>query len=160
MLKGMYSGSFDPVTIGHLDIIERGALIFEKFYIAVANTTKKQYLFSKEERQEMIKAITKHLKNVEVVVCEELLVDFAKKHGIKYILRGLRAVTDFEYELQMADTNKVLNPQIETIFLMADTKYSYLSSSIVKEVASYNGDISSFVSPLIEKKIKNKFSVK
>ncbi|MCL2522831.1 MAG: pantetheine-phosphate adenylyltransferase [Erysipelotrichales bacterium] len=157
MLKGMYSGSFDPVTIGHLDIIERGALIFEKFYIAVANTPKKNYLFSKEERKEMIRAVTKHLKNVEVVVCEQLLVDFAKKHDIKYILRGLRAVTDFEYELQMADTNKVLNPEIETIFLMADTKYSYLSSSIVKEVASYNGDIQSFVSPLVEEKIKNRF---
>lgn len=160
MRKGMYTGTFDPITNGHLDIIKRGALMFDKFYIVIAHNTSKNTLFSVSERKKMIEECVKDFNNIEVLVSDELVVDFAYHHGINFILRGLRAVTDFEYELQMADTNKILNPKIETIFMMANKEFSYLSSSVVKEIASFSKDVSSLVPKNVCLEIEKKFNIK
>ena len=142
---GLYSGTFDPVTNGHLDVIERGYELFDRLYITVAQNINKKTLFTVEERVEMLKCATAHLPNVEVMVCsDKLVVDFAKEVGAKTILRGLRAVTDFEYELQMAQTNRVLAPDVDTVFLTTSLEYAYLSSTILKEVAHFGGDLSKF----------------
>ena len=150
MKKGMYSGSFDPITFGHLDIIERASKIFDELYVAIGISTTKQYLLSIEERENLVRKICEKFQNVKVVSYSSLAVDFAEKNGIQYIVRGLRAVTDFEYELQMTDTNKVLNPNVETIFMMANKEYSFVSSSVCKEVLRFNGDISKFVPKEVE----------
>lgn len=156
---GIYPGSFDPITLGHLDVIERGAKMFDKLYVAIAVNVRKKYTFSEEERLDMLKDACKHIKNVEVVSChEDLTVEFARKMNATAILRGLRAMMDFEYELQMASTNYELNDNIETIFLMTNTKYSYLSSSVVKEVAMGHGDISKFVTPYTSNKLHKKYN--
>ena len=146
---GIYPGSFDPVTFGHLDIIERSSRLFDKLIVGVLINRAKKPLFSAEERVRMIQSLTSHLENVEVNSFDGLLVDFAKKENAKVIVRGLRAVTDFEYELQMAQTNRTMCPGLDTIFLTTDLRYAYLSSSIVREVASYNGKIDRFVPPEI-----------
>ncbi|MGI6079907.1 MAG: pantetheine-phosphate adenylyltransferase [Candidatus Avilachnospira sp.] len=156
MTKAIYPGSFDPITNGHTDIIERSAGMVDHLIIAVLKNNAKSPLFTVDERIEMIKKVTSHLKNVSVETFDGLLIDFAKKSGASVIVRGLRAVTDFEYELQMAQTNRVLAPSVDTIFLTTNLKYSYLSSSIVKEIAGYGGDISEFVSPYVEKMMKEK----
>lgn len=145
MKKAIYPGSFDPITFGHLDMIERSAKIVDELVIGVLNNSAKNSLFSVEERVSMIKEMTKDWKNVTVASFDGLLVDFMKQIQATIIIRGLRAVTDFEYELQLAQANHVQNSEIETIFLTTDLKYSYLSSTIVKEFASYGGDISKFV---------------
>lgn len=157
MKIGIYPGSFDPVTFGHLDIIERGAKIFDKLIVGVLTNNAKTPLFSSEERVRMINNLTKHLDNVEAKAFDGLTVDFAHAEGATVIVRGLRAVTDFEYELQLAQTNKVIAPDIDTIFLTTNLKYSYLSSSTVKEIASFGGDIHEFVSPEVQDRMKEKF---
>lgn len=157
MKIGIYPGSFDPVTFGHLDIIERGAKIVDKLIVGVLTNNAKTPLFSSEERVRMISNLTKHLDNVEAKAFDGLTVDFAHAEGATVIVRGLRAVTDFEYELQLAQTNKVIAPDIDTIFLTTNLKYSYLSSSTVKEIASFGGDIHEFVSPEVQDRMKGKF---
>lgn len=157
MKIGIYPGSFDPVTFGHLDIIERGAKIVDKLIVGVLTNNAKTPLFSSEERVRMINNLTKHLDNVEAKAFDGLTVDVAHAEGATVIVRGLRAVTDFEYELQLAQTNKVIAPDIDTIFLTTNLKYSYLSSSTVKEIASFGGDIHEFVSPEVQDRMKEKF---
>ena len=156
MRTAVYPGSFDPVTLGHYDIIERTAKMVDKLIIGVLNNKAKCPLFSVEERVNMIKSITSHLKNVEVRSFDGLLVDFVHQCRADVIVRGLRAITDFEYELQMAQTNRVIAPEIDTIFLTTNLKYSYLSSSIVKEIAEYEGDISEFLHPVIAARVREK----
>ena len=160
MRKAIYPGSFDPITFGHLDIIERSSKIVDELVIGVLNNSAKNSLFSLEERVSMIKEMTKDYPNVTVASFDGLLVDYMKEIGATINIRGLRAVTDFEYELQIAQTNHVQNPDMETIFLTTNLKYSYLSSTIVKEFASYGGDISNFVPASIIDKIYAKYNVK
>ena len=145
MKKAVYPGSFDPITFGHLDIIERSSKLVDELVIGVLRNSAKNSLFSLEERVSMIKEMTKDLQNVRVESFDGLLVDYMSQIGANIIIRGLRAVTDFEYELQIAQMNHVQKEEIETIFLITNLKYSYLSSTIVKEIASYGGDISKFV---------------
>lgn len=159
MKKAIYPGSFDPVTLGHLDVIERSSKMVEHLIVGVLNNNTKSPLFSVDERVNMLKETTSHLPNVEVVSFCGLLVDFMDKNEIDVIIRGLRAVTDFEYELQMAQTNHTINPSIDTIFLTTNLKYAYLSSSIVKEAAMYGGDISKFVTPDVMKAVYKKYDI-
>jgi len=149
----LYPGSFDPLTNGHLDLIKRGLRVFDKLVVGVAVNPSKKAIFSTSERVEMIKEVTKDLENVEVCSVDCLLVEFAQSRNIGTIIRGLRAVSDFEIELQMALINRKLVDNIETVFMMPSETYGYLSSGIVKEVASFEGDISSFVHPFIEKEV-------
>lgn len=160
MKKAIYPGSFDPVTLGHLDVIERASKLFDHLIIGVLNNSAKTPLFSIEERVNMIEEATKHIPNVEVKSFGGLTVDFAMECEAHAVVRGLRAVTDFEYELQIAQLNRVINPNIDTVFLTTDLKYAYLSSSSVKEVAAYGGDISNFVTPAVEAEVKKKFEGK
>ena len=157
MKTAIYPGSFDPVTFGHLDIIKRSASLADHLIVGVLNNSSKTPLFSVDERVNMIKEVTADIPNVEVLSFSGLLVDFARKHNVQVIIRGLRAVTDFEYELQIAQTNRVESPDIDTVFLTTSLKYSYLSSTIVKEFASYGGDISKFVPKEIIPLIMEKF---
>ena len=154
----IYPGSFDPCTNGHLDIIERSSKIFEKVIVAVLVNSSKTPTFTVEERTELLKTATAHIPNVEVMCFNGLLAQFAEQQKAKVIIKGLRAVSDFEYEFQMAITNKKLNPQLETIFLMANSESMYLSSSMVREVASMGGDISNFVPKCIHDRIVNRIS--
>ena len=160
MLTGIYPGSFDPVTYGHLDIIKRSAEMVDELVVGVLNNKAKTPLFSVEERVKMLKEVTKELPGVKIVPFEGLLIDFVKEMSAKMVVRGLRAVTDFEYELQMAQTNHKLAEDIETVFLTTSLEYSYLSSTIVKEVAAFGGDISQFVPEHVEEKIKSKITKK
>ena len=149
-------GSFDPVTNGHLDIIRRTAALFDKVYVGILNNSSKKPLFTAEERIALIKRVTVDIPNLEVESFDGLLVNYAEEKGASFIVKGLRAVSDFEYEFQMALTNKNINPDIETFFITTSRSYSYLSSSIVKEVARYGGPISDFVPEEIEKDIIEK----
>jgi pantetheine-phosphate adenylyltransferase len=158
MSIAVYPGSFDPVTYGHLDIIERSAKVFDKLIIAVLVNKSKTPLFSTEERVEMLRRETEHLKNVEVDSFSGLLVDFARKKNANISVRGLRAVTDFEYELQIAQINSKLDQNLDTMFFTTNLEYSYVSSTIVKEIASYHGDVSEMVSPYIEECLNKKFA--
>ncbi|MBO8130682.1 MAG: pantetheine-phosphate adenylyltransferase [Candidatus Marinimicrobia bacterium] len=153
----IYPGSFDPITNGHIDILKRAAGIFDLVYIAVAVNLKKDVLFNSEERLEMIEKSIKGIENVKVEKFSGLTVEFAKKVGAIAIVRGLRAISDFEYEFQMALMNKHLNPDIDTIFLMAHQDYSYLSSSVVKELAKLGADVSKFVPELVNQMLRKKF---
>ncbi|WP_027437510.1 pantetheine-phosphate adenylyltransferase [Lachnospira multipara] len=157
MKKAIYPGSFDPVTLGHLDIIERSSKLVDHLIVGVLNNNAKTPLFSVDERVNMLKEVTSHLPNVEIMSFSGLLVEFAKEHKVNAIIRGLRAVTDFEYELAMSQTNKVAAPEIDTVFLNTSLEYAYLSSSIVKEMAMYNGDISKFVPEAIIEKVREKY---
>lgn len=156
MKRAIYPGSFDPITFGHLDIIARSATIFDEVIIGVLNNSSKHSLFTSEERVAMIQKLVKTYPNVSVDSFDGLLVDYAKRKEATVIIRGLRAVTDYEYEIQIAQTNKVEYPELETVFLTTSLNYSYLSSTIVKEFASYGGDITKFVPaeiiPLIQEK--------
>lgn len=152
------SGSFDPITLGHLDIIKRGSIIFEEVRVVVLNNPSKITLFSVEERIELINQVTKDIPNVFVDSHDGLLVDYAKSINAHVILRGLRAVSDFEYEMQISSVNRTLSSDIETFFMMTKNNYSFLSSSVVKEVAKFNGDISKFVPPVVEVAVKKKFN--
>ncbi|MBQ2473586.1 MULTISPECIES: pantetheine-phosphate adenylyltransferase [Lachnospira] len=158
MKKAIYPGSFDPVTLGHLDIIERSAKLVDHLIVGVLNNKAKTPLFSVDERVNMLKEVTKHIPNVEVLSFSGLLVEFAKEHEVNAIIRGLRAVTDFEYELAMSQTNKVAAPSIDTVFLNTSLEYAYLSSSIVKEMAMYHGDISKFVPEYVIDKVNEKYN--
>lgn len=158
MKSAIYPGSFDPITYGHIDIITRSAKIFDNLTVAVLNNRAKHSLFSVDERVNMIKDAVKDIHNISVVSYEGLLVNYAREVGANVIIRGLRAVTDFEYELQMSQTNsKLSDGDIETIFLNTDLRYAYLSSSTVREVASFGGDISKFVTKEVAELVYNKY---
>ena len=157
MKSAIYPGSFDPVTYGHLDIIERASQVMDHLIVGVLNNSAKSPLFSVEERVKMLREVTAHLPNVEVQSFGGLLVDFAVQSNANVIVRGLRAITDFEYELQMSQTNRKIAPNVDTIFFTTNLKYAYLSSSIVKEVAMYGGNIDEFVPPVIAGYIRQKF---
>lgn len=158
MLKGIYPGSFDPVTYGHLDVIERSSKLVDELIVGVLNNKAKSPLFSAEERVRMLNEVTKDMPNVTVVPFEGLLVDFARKMDAGLVIRGLRAITDFEYELQMAQTNHKMEPDFETVFLTTSLDYSYLSSTTVKEVAAFGGDISQFVPGIVADLIEEKMN--
>ena len=160
MLRAIYPGSFDPVTFGHIDIIERASRISDELIIGVLQNKAKTPLFSVEERVIMLREVTKHLENVKIIPFEGLLIEFAKQMDAKVIVRGLRAITDFEYELQMSQTNRKLNSDVETLFLTTSLEYSYLSSTTVKEVASYDGDITQFVPEYVAEKVTEKIKEK
>lgn len=157
MAIAIYPGSFDPVTTGHLDIIERAAALVDELVVAVLKNNAKTPLFSEEERVKMLKDVTEHIPNVRVESFSGLSVEFARQSGAKFIVRGLRAVTDFEYELQMAQTNRVLAPDIDTMFLTTSLEYAYLSSTTVKEVAAFGGDITKFVPEFVVDEVHRKF---
>ncbi|WP_188454502.1 pantetheine-phosphate adenylyltransferase [Virgibacillus oceani] len=151
-------GSFDPVTYGHLDIIQRGAKIFDQVIVAVFNNQSKAPLFTVDERIALLKETTKDIPNVSVDSSNGLLIDYARKQNAHAILRGLRAVSDFEYEMQITSMNKKLDENIETLFMMTNNQYSFLSSSIVKEVAKYKANVSDLVPEIVEKALKDKFN--
>ncbi|CDQ19862.1 Phosphopantetheine adenylyltransferase [Halobacillus karajensis] len=150
-------GSFDPVTYGHLDIIRRGAKVFDHVIVAVFNNQSKAPLFDVDERTKLLEEVTKDMDNVSVDACSGLLMDYAEEKGAQAIIRGLRAVSDFEYEMQITSMNRKLNEDIETFFVMTNNQYSFLSSSIVKEVAKYRANISDLVPPPVEKALSEKF---
>ena len=156
MKVAIYPGSFDPVTFGHLDVIRRAASMFDELTVSVLNNTQKTPLFSVEERVRILNEATKDLTNVEIVAFSGLSVDFARQCKAKVIIRGLRAITDFEYELQMAQTNRVLAPDVDTMFLTTSLEYAYLSSTTVKEVAAFGGDISKFVPGFVMDEVHKK----
>ncbi len=152
----VYPGTFDPITNGHLDVIKRGAEIFDTLIILVAERKEKHTLFNINERIELVKCATKGVKNVIVKPLNGLLVEFLKKNDVKFILRGLRAVSDFDYEFQMALTNSMLYKEVETVFVMSSREFIFLSSSLVREIASYGGDTSMFVPECATKKLAEK----
>ncbi len=156
MRIAVYPGSFDPITNGHLDIVKRASKLYDKVIIGVLDNSSKKPMFSPAERKEMIDENIKDMPNVSCDVFSGLLVDFAKQNGATVIIKGLRTVADFEYEFQMALLNKALNPEYETMFMMTDSKYSYISSSMVKEVAKYNGELDGLVPHNVILKIKDK----
>lgn len=149
----IYPGTFDPITYGHIDVVERAAKMFQKVIVLVARNSTKTPLFSDDERIAMIKEVFKRNKNVEVDGFDGLLVDYAKRRRASVIIRGLRAVSDFEYEFQMALTNRKLDGNIDTVFLVPHERYTYLNSTIVREVATLGGDVSDFVPPVIRKRL-------
>jgi len=154
---GIYPGSFDPITNGHLDIITRSAKLFDKLIVAVLSNPRKTALFTVDERIEMIRESVKDIDNIEIDSFSGLLIDFARLKKAKVIVKGLRAVSDFEYELQMALMNNKLDSEIETVFIMTSSKYSFLSSSIIKEVSSFGGCVRGLVPPIVEKRLKQKY---
>jgi pantetheine-phosphate adenylyltransferase len=156
--KAVYPGSFDPLTFGHLDVVERSVRLFDRVVMAILTNPAKEALFSVEERCDMIdKAVRKRFPNVEVDVFHGLLVDYVKEKDAQVIVRGIRAVTDFEYEFQMALMNRRLAPGVETVFMMPAEQYSYLSSRLVKEIASLGGSVEGLVPPGVEKRLKKRF---
>ena len=159
MSRAIYPGSFDPMTLGHLDIIKRSAQMFDELIVGVLNNTAKSPLFSLEERVNMLKNVVSDIPNVKVAGFEGLLVDFARQNDIKVIVRGLRAVTDFEYELQIAQSNRKVAPDIDTVFLTTNIAYSYLSSSVVKEYASFGVDVKDFVPEEIQGILRERFDI-
>lgn len=159
MKKAIYPGSFDPVTNGHMDMIQRASKIVDELVVGVLNNSAKNSLFSVEERVSMLKEMTQDMKNVTVESFNGLMVDYMDEIGATIVVRGLRAVTDFEYELQIAQTNHKVNPKIDTIFLTTSLEYAYLSSTIVKEFASYGGDISNFVPERFIHDIYSKYNI-
>ena len=157
IVKAVYPGSFDPVTYGHLDIIERASKVVDELIVAVLVNSGKNPLFSMEERVEMLKEATREFSNVRIETFQGLSVDFAREMGAKVMVRGLRAVSDFESEMQIAQTNHSLNPDIDTMFFTTSLEYAFLSSTIVREVASYGSDVSQFVPPVVEERLKLKY---
>lgn len=153
----IYPGSFDPITFGHIDILERTVALFDRVVIALAMNLEKRPLFTLEERREMIREAIVHLPNVEVLESEGLMVDFARRQGAIALIRGLRAISDFEFEFQMALMNRKLAPRLNTVFLMPHDNYTYLNSTIVREVARFGGDVSQFVPPGVARRLQEKF---
>ena len=160
MKIGFYPGSFDPATYGHLDVIRRASVSFDKVIVGVLHNSAKSPLFSVEERVNILEKATKDMPNVTVKAFEGLSVNFARENHAQVIVRGLRAVTDFEFELQMAQTNRVLEPEVDTTFLITSLEYAYLSSTVVKEVAAFGGDIHKFVPGFVEKEIRAKYAAR
>jgi pantetheine-phosphate adenylyltransferase len=158
MLKAVFPGSFDPPTLGHINIVLRAAAIFDELTVVIAENRQKKYLFSAQERASMIRELVKERQNVSVVVCDTLIVDFMRKEGIKLMVRGVRGLDDFSYEFEVSMMNKTLDPGIETIFLTTDPEYFVIRSSSIKELASFNGDLSGMVPPLVAKALKEKYS--
>jgi len=159
MKKIIYPGTFDPITNGHLDIAKRAAVLFDHVILAIANHPKKNSLFTVEERIDLIQASIEHLDNVSVSSTDALIVRFAKENEAIALIRGLRSISDFEYEFQMALMNRSLAPEISTIFMMPDEKYMHLNSTIVKEIASLDGDISAYVPAIVEAQLKSKLNI-
>ncbi|MCC2253122.1 pantetheine-phosphate adenylyltransferase [Ruminococcus sp. CLA-AA-H200] len=160
MLRAIYPGSFDPVTYGHLDIIRRSCKIVDDLIVGVLNNKAKMPLFSVEERVKMLEDVTKEFGNARIVPFDGLLVDFASRMEAGLVIRGLRAITDFEYELQMSQTNHKLEPNVETMFLTTGIEYSYLSSTTVREIAAFGGDLSQFVPEAVAEELKKKMNDK
>jgi pantetheine-phosphate adenylyltransferase len=154
----VYPGSFDPVTNGHLDLIGRGEKMFDHLIVAVLKNVEKEPLFSVSERVDMLREVTKHWEAVEVDVFEGLLIDYARKRGAGVILRGIRAVSDYEYELQMALMNRKLEPRLETVFMLPGESYSYLSAKLVREIAHWGGPLTGLVPPVVEQRLRSKVS--
>jgi pantetheine-phosphate adenylyltransferase len=154
----IYPGSFDPVTNGHLDLIERGEKMFDKLIVAVLKNVEKQPLFSVAERVEMLKEVTHQWNGVEIDVFEGLLVDYARKRGAAVILRGIRAISDYEFELQMALMNRKLEPRLETVFMLPSETYSYLSAKLVREIAQLRGPLTGLVPTAIEQRLRKKLA--
>ena len=159
MLKAIYPGSFDPVTYGHLDIIRRSSKLVDELIVGVLCNKAKMPLFSAEERVRILEEVTKELDNVRIVPFHGLLVEFAAKMEAGLIIRGLRAITDFEYELQMSQTNHKLEPNVETMFLTTGIEYAYLSSTTVKEIAAFGGDLSQFVPETVAVELMKKINI-
>lgn len=157
-IKAIYPGTFDPITFGHEDLVKRASNIFEGVIVAVAFSTQKQTLFSSDERYEMCKEVLKKYKNVDVIKLNKLTVEHAEDLGAKIMLRGLRAVSDFEYEVQLSNLNRTMNPNIESIFLSPDEKYSFISSSIIKDIARHQGDLTKFLDKTVAERLKDKLS--
>ncbi|MBK9249880.1 MAG: pantetheine-phosphate adenylyltransferase [Ignavibacteria bacterium] len=157
MKIAIYPGTFDPITNGHLDVIERAAAMFDKVIVVIAINSSKTPLFSKDERLEIAKYALNHIENVEVELFSGLIIDYARKCGARAIIRGLRAVSDFEYEFQIALMNRKLEPSVTTIFLLPNEKYTYLNSSIIRELARYGQDVSEFVPAKAAEKLRKKF---
>lgn len=160
MIRAIYPGSFDPVTFGHLDIITRSSKIVDELIIGVLMNKAKTPLFSVEERVKMLKEVTKDLDNIRIVPFDGLLVEFASRMNAGLVIRGLRAITDFEYELQMSQTNQKLDPNIETMFLTTSIEYSYLSSTTVREIAAFGGDLTQFVPEAVALELEKKMNTK
>jgi len=160
MNTAIYPGSFDPITNGHLDLIERGSRLVDKLIVAILKNEEKRVLFSIDERTEMLREAVGRFPNVEIASFNGLLVDFAAQSGAQVILRGIRAISDYEYELQMALMNRRLRPRIETVFLMSGEAYSFISSRLVKEVIGLGGNISGLVPPFVEQRLKERLLVK
>jgi|SRR3989338_3003414 len=158
MKTAVYPGSFDPVTNGHIDVIERALKIFDKVIVVIGDNPDKKPAFTTKERVDMLKESTKHLKNIEIDSFSGLLLDYVKSKGSKIIIRGLRAVSDFEFEFQRALLNRVVDGDVETIFIMTKENYVYLNSSIVKEMAMFKGKVNGLVPKIVEEKLKEKFS--
>ena len=156
MRKAVYPGSFDPITYGHVDLIERGSKIFDELVVSVASSAGKKYLFSLDERLEMVRELVKPYGNVTVDSFDGLAIDHVRSHKTNMILRGIRTVSDFEYEFQMALTNRTIDPEIETVFVMSDEKYSFIRSSLIKEVAALGGSVKNMVPSLVEEALRKK----
>lgn len=154
----IYPGSFDPITLGHVDVIERASQMFDRLTVVIARNSRKTPLFDEDERLEMASEALRHVPNVSVVVHAGLIVDYARDSGASVIVRGIRAVTDFEYEFQIALMNRKLHPQVNTIFLMPHEKYTYLNSSIIRELSRYHQNLTEFVPPIVAERIAKKFA--
>ena len=156
MIKAVYPGTFDPLTRGHEDLVRRAATLFDKLVLAIADSKAKKPFFTLEERIAMAREVLGDMKNVEVVGFSSLLTEFVKKQGARVVLRGLRAVSDFEYEFQLAGMNRNLYPEMETVFLTPSEQHMFISATLVREIAALGGDVSEFVHPLVAKKLKAK----
>ncbi len=156
----LYPGTFDPITFGHIDVIKRASSLFDEVIVSVAGSSSKKTLFSVDERKEMIRAAIKGIKNVTITSFKGLMIEYAKSQNANVVIRGLRAISDFEYEFQMALTNRKIEENITTVFLMPNEKYTYLNSTLVREIAKFGGDVKPFVPEFVDKKLKKKLHVK
>ena len=159
MLKAAFPGSFDPPTSGHINIIQRASAIFDELVVVVAENRRKKYLFSSQERADMMRELVKDRKNVSVTVCDTLIVDFLRKTDIKLLIRGVRGLEDFSYEFELSMMNKTLDPEIETIFMTTDPEYFVIRSSSIKELASFQGNLHGMVPSLVADALKEKFNL-